>query len=170
MMPLCTIGVAAGARRCADGRCGRSARRASPSACARCPACREASAGSCRSSSRTLPLALVYAQLAVARAGDARGVVAAVFEPMQSLDQDRRRVALADIADDSAHDAALSAVDDSADLPLGVGRRAKAALAELASRAASKISSFDRALRLQRQVSPADEGLGCFAEEGRAPR
>ena len=40
---------------------------------------------------------------AAARDSNARRVVAAIFEPVQALHQDRRRVALADIADDAAH-------------------------------------------------------------------
>src|SRR5688500_11349507 len=46
---------------------------------------------------------LVYAELVVARAGDARRVIAAVFESMQPFHQDGPRVALADVTDDSAH-------------------------------------------------------------------
>jgi hypothetical protein len=43
------------------------------------------------------------AQLPVLVDRDAAGVVAPVFEPLQSLDQDRDDVALADRADDAAH-------------------------------------------------------------------
>ncbi len=48
-------------------------------------------------------LAFGQAQLAAAGDGDAGRIIAAIFEPMQSLDQDRRRVALADVTDDAAH-------------------------------------------------------------------
>src|SRR5688572_1496692 len=46
---------------------------------------------------------LVHAELVVARAGDARRVIAAIFESMQPFHQDGARVALADVTDDSAH-------------------------------------------------------------------
>src|SRR5688572_9715878 len=46
---------------------------------------------------------LVHAELAVARAGDARRVVAAIFESMQPFHEDRARVAPADVTDDSTH-------------------------------------------------------------------
>ena len=48
-------------------------------------------------------LALGQAQLAHMGDRDSGRVVAAIFEPVQPLHQDRRRVALADIADDAAH-------------------------------------------------------------------
>ena len=47
------------------------------------------------------------AQLAVLVHGDAAGVVAAVFEAAQALDQDRDDVARADGSDDSAHGESL---------------------------------------------------------------
>ena len=55
-----------------------------------------------------LALALVHAELVVARAGDARRVVAAIFESMQPFHEDGRRVALADVTDDSTHDFAIA--------------------------------------------------------------
>src|ERR687898_2617546 len=46
---------------------------------------------------------LVHAELVVARAGDARRVIAAIFESMQPFHEDGARVALADVTDDSTH-------------------------------------------------------------------
>jgi hypothetical protein len=43
------------------------------------------------------------AQLACVGDRDPGGIVAAIFEPVQPLHQDRRCVAFADIADDAAH-------------------------------------------------------------------
>ena len=84
---------------------------------------------------------------------------------MQSFHEDRRRVALADVTDDSAHALiSASAVDDSPDLPLRVGGRAKAALAELAGDLREDLA-VRPALRLQRQVAPADEVVDGFIEE-----
>jgi hypothetical protein len=48
-------------------------------------------------------LGFVDAELVVACTGDARRVVTAILETMQSLHEDRTRIALADITDDSAH-------------------------------------------------------------------
>ncbi len=57
------------------------------------------------SSSRTRPLALTDLQAARLGAGDddARGVVAAVLQPLQPFQQQWRHVTLADVSDDSAH-------------------------------------------------------------------
>src|SRR6185503_10276691 len=50
-----------------------------------------------------LALALGDAQLALVADGDAGGVVAAIFQPIQAFEQDGRRLALADVTDDAAH-------------------------------------------------------------------
>src|SRR5262249_17221890 len=72
-------------------------------------------------------LALLDTQPAALRQCDAGRVIAAVFEPMQALHEDRRRVALADVSDDAAHAGIVSsAVDEPSDLPLGERRRAEA--------------------------------------------
>src|SRR4026208_2478624 len=59
----------------------------------------------------------------------------------------------------------LPTVNPSSDLPLGVGGRAKTALAELA-RDLRKDLAVRPALRLQRQVAPTDEVVDGFVEEG----
>src|SRR6185503_13623058 len=75
-------------------------------------------------------LLLGDAELALVADGDARRVVAAILQPVQPLEQDRRGLALADVTDDSAHDDVL-AVDDAAQLPPGVSRRSKTPTADL---------------------------------------
>ena len=59
---------------------------------------------------------------------------------------------------------ARSAVDDSPDLPLRMGGRAKAALAQLAGNLRKDLA-VRPALGLQRQVAPADEVVDGFIEE-----
>ena len=62
-------------------------------------------------SAESLPAPLVTLDLAVVEDGDAGAVVAAILEPLQSIEQQRRRVTLARVADDAAHQR-TSAVDD----------------------------------------------------------
>ncbi len=50
-----------------------------------------------------LPGASVDPDLAVFEGGDAGGVVAAIFEPLEPVHQDRHRGATAYVTDDSAH-------------------------------------------------------------------
>ena len=52
-------------------------------------------------------------QLAALVHRDAAGVVAAVLEPLQALDEDRNDVACADCADDAAHGRALKFTEQS---------------------------------------------------------
>ena len=77
--------------------------------------------------------ALAFGQTQLAAAGDRDPgrIVAAIFEPMQPFDQDRRRVAPADVTDDATHARVSSAIDDPAQLPLAVGRRAKPPMPQL---------------------------------------
>ena len=53
---------------------------------------------------RSLPSRAHAAQLAVLQRRDAGGIIAAIFEPLQRLDDPRRRRALAQNADNPAHD------------------------------------------------------------------
>ena len=92
-------------RRCADGRCRRSARRASPSGCGRCRSSpRSGSAASSRARLSSLPSARRRSSSPSIDRADAGGVIAAIFEPPAA-----RRTAgcatvrVADDADDSAH-------------------------------------------------------------------
>jgi hypothetical protein len=61
-------------------------------------------------------------QAALAADGDAGGVVAAIFQPAQSLHQDRDDVALSDGSDDAAHLTVLTGVKGGASVPEPGGR------------------------------------------------
>ena len=56
-----------------------------------------------RPKGRDLPFRLDDRQPFVGLDGDARGVVAAVLEPLEAFDQDRYRAAFPDVSDDAAH-------------------------------------------------------------------
>ena len=105
MMPLCTTAISP-----RDNMrvrvAGRPARRASPSACARCRWCRASLPSRLRERGRRRAPALRSAASEPSpsrRTATPAGVVAAVFEAPQALEQDRDDVALRDRADDSAH-------------------------------------------------------------------
>ena len=93
----------------AGGRWRRWGRRASPSGCARCRSWRPA-AGSRRSPSRGWRACRHACRRRASPAlggvdqRDAGGVVAAVFQPAQSLDHDVLRLLLPDVSHDSAHE------------------------------------------------------------------
>ncbi len=111
MMPLCTSAILAGASAAAFGpgeKCG----------CALCTAgapCVAQRVWAMPVPASMCSLSTCASQLGHARGAarapqaaalvhrDAAGVVAAVFEPLQALDQDRNDVARADRADDAAH-------------------------------------------------------------------
>ena len=59
------------------------------------------------------------------------GVIAAVLQAAQALHEQRQGLAMADVADDAAHQRDPSAVDDPADLPKGPRGRGEPALAQL---------------------------------------
>ena len=83
----------------------RRRRRAWPSACGRCRGCRRPvrlSAARARPSS-ILPFFLRTSRSAVVQHGHARAVVAAIFQPPQSFEQDGRGRFFPDVSDDAAH-------------------------------------------------------------------
>ena len=103
MMPLWTTTT----RPCSPGAGARSPRwagRGWPSACGRCRR-RRGSGSACRLSSRllSLPTERRRSQRAVRDHRDPGGVVAAVLQPPQALDDDGHRVPRSDVADDAAH-------------------------------------------------------------------
>src|SRR5690606_18901846 len=78
-----------------------------------------------------LALVLEDHELAVARTGDARRVIAALLEVPQAVHENGRCFALADVSDDATHGKSLtSAVNDSADLALAVLGRPESAPGE----------------------------------------
>src|SRR4029077_13139507 len=101
-------------------------------------------------------------------------IVAAIFEAMQPLHQDRRGVAFSDIANDAAHFWIPSTVDHASKLPFAVLGRAKPPALELRGKA-NKDLAVRQTLALQGAMAPryelfrplVEKRQHLFAEPGR---
>ena len=102
MMPLWTSASRVG--RVRMGVAPRSARHGSPSGCGRCRSGRRAASVSSRVLEiPELALGAAAGQVAAFERGDAGRIVAAIFEPLQRVDEERRDRRRAENSDDAAH-------------------------------------------------------------------
>ena len=89
----------------ADGRWSRSAGRASPSAYGRCRSCRASGSLVSRLSRlRSLPSARRRVEMAAFERRDAGGIIAAIFEPLERIDELHRDRLAPEDADNPAHE------------------------------------------------------------------